>query len=236
MTPFARYLLLLVGFALPASAQTPAQTAGADRTYGGARVEAGIATSTVTTYWYWYESRAGRGHNPIHVLTRQEVWGALELRSLLQLGGVHLNARTELRAGLGPAREDWLPQGETISEGGTAFGLALIAKLAYPLARRAVVPYVGVGAQFTYLTANGEGVGDQFAGRSTYNYTDGWGTGVTTVVIPAGVALGLGRFVVTPEVRVALAGTAFTDWEPGGNVPSADGVEVFTLSLGVGLR
>ena len=98
------------------------------------------------------------------------------------------------------------------------------------------MPYVGVGAQFTYFTANGEGVGDAFADRSTYHYADGWGTGVTTLVVPAGVAIGVGRLVLTPEVRVALAGTAFTDWEPGGNVPSPDGIDALTLSLGLGLR
>lgn len=238
-------LLVILAFLVPV---VQAQVGGESTDNGASRsgyfFGGGLGLYSYTTWWYWYnpgDPLGSREHYPIHVFSRQQFCGFFEKRSLFTHNKVHLDARAEIHFGfLGGTKEDWLPSGETISDGGSTYGAAVILKFAYPMEvspTLPVEPYAGFGVQYTVLSSNGEGVGTEFADRAKYDYKSGWDESITAMPVVLGVEITFDKFVIIPEYRFSLFGGASTDWEPTGYAPEQnDSPSFHSFSISVGFK
>jgi len=230
--------MMLTSFAGTAMAQgNPAPR------YEGSVIGASFGFYTLTTWWYWYNSTASPGsreHYPIHVYSRKVISTYFEKRALFNLGKFSTAARGELLISLmGGSKEDWLPLGETISDGGMTYGFGGLMKFAYPTKlseNLPVAPYAGLGVLYLIVNSNGEGVGQQFAGDSDYDYASGWADFMFSVPMSLGVDFDLSKYVLTFEYRFNLFGSASTDWEPVGYAPDGTDIGVDALIFAVSLK
>ena len=231
--------LILIGFSTGAFAQGYAAPQ-----YGGSVIGLGLGFYSMTTWWYWYNpGDSPSSHYPIHVYSRQVISAYFERRALFDLGPVSAAARGEFQFGfLGGSKEDWLPDGETISDGGMTYSLAALMKFAYPVplsgnrSVSAIAPFAGLGIQYIIVNSNGEGVGENFASRPTYDYASGWADYIFSVPMSLGIDFDLSRYVLTFEYRFNLSGSASTDWEPVGYAPDGTDMGFDTIILTAGLK
>jgi hypothetical protein len=232
-------VLILTGFSQIAFAQdysTPQ--------YSGSVIGLGLGFYSMTTWWYWYNpGDSPSSHYPIHVYSRQVLSAYFERRGLFNLGPVSTAARGEFQFGfLGGSKEDWLPLGETISDGGLTYSLAAMMKFAYPVALSgnrsvsAIAPFAGLGVQYIIINSNGEGVGEDFASRAAYDYASGWADFIFSVPMSLGIDFDLSKYVLTFEYRFNLSGSASTDWEPVGYAPDGTDMGFDTIILTAGLK
>lgn len=200
--------------------------------------QAGFALgySNHSTFWF---RRAQSGNNqsfPTNKTTQITLGGYYEKVGLFTFGPIRSDLRFELFVGFGgKTKEDWLPDGETVSEGDIGYGLAAILKFGYPVELPSGIelfPFLGLGPGVVGVSASGDASLDtDFA--TSYFYEEGFSDGVYGLVLDLGVSLPLERVILTPEVRFLVAGDSFGDWD---YITSSDGADWTMFMLNVGFK
>ena len=235
-------IIILLPLVCLANTDAKKTQTGQEPAHYGSMIGGGFSLYSYTTSWYWYNPYdlvGSREHYPVHKYFRPQFSGFYERQSLFKIGSVTIDIRGEILFGFfGGTKEDWLPDGETISSGGISLGTAGIVKAAYPLIFQSwvIAPFAGIGFQYSLLTSNGENVGTNYANRTDYDYASGWSENVFGLVLCAGVNIELKKFVIIPEFRFTVLTGATTSWEPVGYAPENEGAGLIDFRVGVGFR
>lgn len=193
----------------------------------------GIGHITYTSFWFVNLSSTTTGDSyPIHNLNRTYIDLLYQRNGIFNLGPVRTDLAAELRAGTGKTTEDFLPLGETISEGGASLGLSLLFKFGYPIGSGNVVltPSLGLGPQVEVLYSNGVFPdSNQFADDDVY--AEGWLETVYGLAAQIELAIALKKIVIMPSYRFFVTGGGATDLEPDGREPLSEGVDLSAFSV-----
>lgn len=202
---------------------------------GGARnyLGVGIGHMTYTSFWFVDLSSTTLGDiYPIHNLERTYLSLFYQRNGIFNLGPVRADLATDLRAGTGETTEDYLPLGETISEGGLSLGMSLLLKFGYPIGTGSVVftPSFGLGPQVELLYSNGEFPdSNQFANDEVYE--DGWLETFYGLAMQVEFAIAINKIAIIPSYRFFATGSGSTDLEPDGREPQTDGVDLSAFAV-----
>ena len=193
----------------------------------------GIGHMTYTTFWFVDLPSTTLGDlYPIHNLERTYASLFYQRNGIFNLGPVRADLAMDLRAGIGETKEDYLPFGETISEGGLSLGLSLLLKFGYPIETGSLVltPSFGLGPQVELLYSDGEfPPTNQFADEDVYG--DGWLETLYGLAMQVDFAIAINKIAIIPAYRFFATGSGSTDLEPDGREPQTDGVELSAFSV-----
>ena len=193
----------------------------------------GIGHMTYTSFWFVNLSSTTIGDiYPIHNLERTYASLLYQRNGIFNLGPVRADLATDLRAGIGETKEDYLPLGETISQGGLSLGLSLLLKFGYPIETGNVVftPSFGLGPQVELLYSDGEFPNsNQFADEDVYG--DGWLETLYGLAMQVDFAIAIKKIAIIPSYRFFATGSGSTDLEPDGREPQTDGVDLSAFAI-----
>ena len=193
----------------------------------------GIGHMTYTSWWFVNLSSTTIGDTyPIHNLERTYLSLLYQRNGIFNLGPVRADLATDLRAGVGETKEDYLPLGETISEGGLSLGISLLLKFGYPIETGNLVltPSFGLGPQVELLYSNGEFPDtNQFANFEEYE--EGWLETLYGLAMQVEFAIAINKIAIIPSYRFFATGSGATDLEPDGREPQTEGVDLSAFSV-----
>ena len=195
-----------------------------------------LGYSTHSTFWFRRAQQGDPQQFPINKTTMITLGGFYEKAGLFELGPIRSDLRFELFVGFGgKTEEDWLPLGETISDGDIGYGLAAILKFGYPVELSSgteLFPFLGLGPGVVGVSASGDAsVDTQFA--TGLFYEEGFADGAAGLIVDVGVSVPLERITITPEVRFLVAGDSFGDWD---YITSSDGADWTMFMINVGFN
>ena len=200
--------------------------------------QAGFAVgySSHTSHWFRRAQSGEPQRFPANKTTKITVGGFYEKAGLFELGPVRSDLRFELFVGFGgDTKEDWLPEGETISDGDIGYGVAAILKFGYPLETASgteLFPFIGLGPGVVGVSANGEAsLNTNFA--TSYFYEEGFSDGAVGLVADVGISIPLESVTITPEVRFLVTGDSFGDWD---YITTSDGADWIMFMINVGFN
>ena len=202
---------------------------------GDARNYLGVSIGhmTYTSFWFVNLSSTTIGDiYPIHNLERTYASLLYQRNGIFNLGPVRADLATDLRAGIGETKEDYLPLGETISEGGLSLGLSLLLKFGYPIeaGNFVLTPSFGLGPQVELLYSNGEFPNsNQFADEDVYG--DGWLETLYGLAMQVDFTIAINKIAIIPSYRFFATGSGSTDLEPDGREPQTDGVDLSAFAV-----
>ena len=195
----------------------------------------GVGHMTYTSFWFVNLSSSTIGDSyPIHNLNRTYLNLLYQRNGIFDLGPVRADLAAEFRAGTGKTSEDFLPLGETISEGGASLGLSLLLKFGYPIESGNLIftPSLGLGPQLDLHYSNGEfPASNQFADSEAY--AEGWLETLYGLAVQVEFAIALNKIVIMPSYRFFVTGSGGTDLEPDGREPQTDGVDLSAFAVTV---
>ncbi len=216
-------VFILLGFGTPCLAQSGS----------GSYLGVGIGHMTYTSFWFVNLSSTTVGDSyPIHNLNRTFLNLLYQRNGIFDLGPVRADLAAEFRAGTGKTSEDFLPLGETISEGGASLGLSLLLKFGYPIESGDLVftPSLGLGPQIDLHYSNGEfPASNQFADSDAY--AEGWLETLYGLAVQVEFAIAINKIVIMPSYRFFATGTGATDLEPDGREPQTEGVDLSAFAV-----
>lgn len=199
----------------------------------------GLGTFSYYTnlYYYRFDNNPSRYNYPEHKLNRFMLIVNGEREGLWRAGQFRFDGAAEVLIGLGGKSTGlWLPQEETISKGGFAFGLGGYVKAGYPVKAGStrLFPFLGLGPQFTTIHNNGKGLGENFASNDYYFYGEGWTEFILLFAGSVGCSFSVADFEIIPEFRFGITGASFTNWEPneeGVQMESSPGLLGFSVKV-----
>lgn len=205
----------------------------------GTSIGIGLGTFSYYTnlYYYRFDNTPSRYNYPEHKLNRFMLIVSGEREGLWRAGQFRFDGGAEMLIGLGGKSTGlWLPQEETISDGGFAFGLGGYIKAGYPVKAGSseLFPFLSLGPQLTVINNNGEGLGGNFASNDYYFYEEGWTEYIVLLAGSIGCSFPVSDFLITPEFRFGVVGGSFTNWEPneeGVEMESSPGLLGFSIGV-----
>lgn len=205
----------------------------------GNSIGVGLGTFSYYTnlYYYRFDNTPARYNYPEHKLNRLMLIVNGEREGLWRAGQFRFDGAAEILIGLGGKSTGlWLPEEETISNGGFAFGLGGYIKAGYPVkaGNTNLFPFVGLGPQLSAIHNNGEGLGENFASNNYYYYSEGWTEYIVLLAGSLGCSFLVADVEIIPEFRFGLIGASFTNWEPneeGVEMESSPGLLGFSIKV-----